>query len=289
LTLAREYTRDPVEIATAQGVATVETISQYYLRLADEDRARALAIMINDSEPDDVFLVFCDRRTDVDRLARRLERERFSVKALHGGYDQASRFRVMSAFRSGDVKTLLATDVASRGLDVLHVTHVVNFGVPRDVSDYTHRIGRTGRAGRSGVAVTFVMPAHDRGWRQLQGSATFDQKEITSPRDLAGLVRKKRADAPSDAESNARPLRKEVPRADSQVSRTIEQAPPVEVPEETIAVPSSPFGLGLEKESREKPQREPRRQRQAQPEKPAPEPTPEPEPEVGGTGFGAGL
>jgi ATP-dependent RNA helicase DeaD len=66
--------------------------------------------------------VFCDRRTDVDSLMRQLERMPFSVKALHGGYDQASRFRVMSAFRTGEVKALVATDVASRGLDVLHVT-----------------------------------------------------------------------------------------------------------------------------------------------------------------------
>ena len=101
-------------------------------------------------QPDDVFLVFCERRTDVDNVLRRLERSRFSVKALHGGYDQAARFRVMNAFREKEVKTLLATDVASRGLDVVHVTHVINFGVPREPADYTHRIGRTGSAGAYG-------------------------------------------------------------------------------------------------------------------------------------------
>ena len=159
LELARGYTTDPVEIATASGVSTVDNISQYFLRCGEEDRARELGHLIEDSAKDDVFLVFCERRTDVDQLIRKLERRRFSVKALHGGYDQAARFRVMGAFRTGEVKCLVATDVASRGLDVKHVTHVVNLGVPRDVSDYTHRIGRTGRAGAAGA------PRHRRRWR----------------------------------------------------------------------------------------------------------------------------
>ena len=147
LDLAREFTRDPVEVATARGLATVTSIEQRFVRFdAEEERALALIRLIEDSAQEDVFLVFGDRRTDVDKLLRRLERQPFSVKALHGGYDQASRFRVMSAFRTGEVKALLATDVASRGLDVEHVTHVINYSVPRDVESYTHRIGRTGRA-----------------------------------------------------------------------------------------------------------------------------------------------
>ena len=148
LSLARDKTRDPVEIATAKGVATVDRISQSFMRVPEDDKSLILMRIIEQSAEDDVFLIFCERRTDVDRLMRRLERLPFGIKALHGGYDQAARFRVMSAFRTGEVKALVATDVASRGLDVAHVTAVVNYGVPRDVSDYTHRIGRTGRAGR---------------------------------------------------------------------------------------------------------------------------------------------
>ncbi|HPF13728.1 MAG: DEAD/DEAH box helicase [Planctomycetes bacterium] len=168
LELARAYTRDPLEVATASGVSTADTVAQYYLEVNEDDRAQDLRNLIRASGPKDVFLVFCDRRTDVDRMIRRLERERFSVKALHGGYDQASRFRVMDAFRTGDVKVLVATDVASRGLDVNHVTHVVNLNAPRDVSDYTHRIGRTGRAGRTGTAITFVGGVDRRRWRDVE-------------------------------------------------------------------------------------------------------------------------
>ena len=196
LALARESTSEPAEIATARGVSTVDTISQFFVSVDEERRPRALSRLINSSEPDDVFLVFCERRTDVDRLLRWMERERFPVKALHGGYDQASRFRVMSAFRDGDVKALLATDVASRGLDVHHVSHVVNYGVPRDISDYTHRIGRTGRAGRTGTAITLVTPKDRRNWSGLMRGATWDVEELDVA-ELGGRRRRGREDRPS--------------------------------------------------------------------------------------------
>ncbi len=181
LALARESTRNPAEIATAAGVATVKTIEQVWMRLDREDRALALIRMIEQSAPEDVFLVFCDRRTEVDLLMRRLQRMPFSIKALHGGYDQPSRFRVMAAFRTGEVKALVATDVASRGLDVLHVTHVVNYAVPHDVSSYTHRIGRTGRAGRSGAAITLVSPESAGRWRDILAAAPWEIPEVDLP------------------------------------------------------------------------------------------------------------
>ncbi|MCP3916527.1 MAG: DEAD/DEAH box helicase [bacterium] len=245
LSLARDGTRDPVEVATAQGISTVDTIKQYYLEVTEENRARALAVMIDRSAPDAVFLVFCDRRTDVDRLMRRMERERFSVKALHGGYDQAARFRVMSAFRTGEVKCLVATDVASRGLDVLHVTHVINFGVPRDASDYTHRIGRTGRAGRSGTAVTLVGPTNRRNWRALETHVPFEIEELQSPHDLHARVRSRGRD---DESSTAEPQEDETPRNGRRGSRRDERS-------ETDA----------EREGR--PRRKPRAEREARPER----------------------
>jgi len=181
LKLARSSTNDPVEIATQRGTATVDSIDQTWMKVDDDDRPLALIRMFEQSEPKDVFLVFCDRRTEVDKLLRRMQSLSFSIKALHGGYDQASRFRVMSAFRTGEVKALLATDVASRGLDVLHVTHVVNYSVPRELEDYTHRIGRTGRAGRRGTAVTFVSMRDGRKWEGMIRRAKFDVTEVEQP------------------------------------------------------------------------------------------------------------
>ncbi len=187
LALARKHTRNPVELATAKGVSTVDRITQRVVFLGDEDRPHVLKRLLMDSSPDELFLVFCDRRTEVDRLMRRLERLPVGIKALHGGYDQAARFRVMSAFRQGQVRALIATDVASRGLDVTGVTHVINYSPPRDISDYTHRIGRTGRAGRTGCAVTFVAGPDGRRWKDLERQMNWEVPEV-GERDLSHEV-----------------------------------------------------------------------------------------------------
>jgi superfamily II DNA/RNA helicase len=187
LQLARSHTKNPVEVATAKGVATVDRITQHVCEVSDDDKPHVLKRLLRASSPDDLFLVFCDRRTEVDRVFRFLDRLPVQVKALHGGYDQASRFRVMSAFRSGDVRALVATDVASRGLDVSGVTHVINYSPPRDISDYTHRIGRTGRAGATGHALTFVGGADRRKWRELEGRMTWDVPSVDE-RDLARVL-----------------------------------------------------------------------------------------------------
>jgi len=213
LRLAREYTTDPAEIATASGVATVDNITQEYCLVDERERPLALIRMIEQSKKEDVFLVFCERRTDVERLMRRMEREHFSVKALHGGYDQPSRFRVMSAFRTGEVKCLVATDVASRGLDVKHVTHVVNYGPPRSITQYTHRIGRTGRAGRDGHAITIVSGDEGmRKWRFVQREATWEIPEVPSP----GRYAQRREERPRrEAEGRDRGGREERPRREA--------------------------------------------------------------------------
>jgi superfamily II DNA/RNA helicase len=182
LKLARESTRDPLEVATAAGTVTVDTVEQCFIQLDPDDRPMALVRLLEQSGPKDVFLVFCGRRTEVDRLMRSLERANLSIKALHGGYDQAARFRVMSAFRTGEVKALIATDVASRGLDVQHVTHVINYDVPRDAEDYTHRIGRTGRAGRTGTSITFVTSRDGRRWRDILARIKSTATELEAPR-----------------------------------------------------------------------------------------------------------
>ncbi len=230
LSLARRATREPVEVATASGVATVDTIAQYYVEVGDEERVRALSRLIEKSAPKDVFLIFLDRRTDVDRLMRRMERERFSVKSLHGGYDQAARFRVMTAFRAGEVKALLATDVASRGLDVEHVTHVINFSAPRDFNDYTHRIGRTGRAGRSGTSITFVPPIARARWRAIQRALPWDVQRLEDMQALGGeqrgraerAERAERSNGRARHEASERPQRK--PRAQPHTRQARESA-----------------------------------------------------------------
>lgn len=220
LRLAREATRDPMEVATAAGHATVKTIEQAWMACGRADRSLALMRLIEQSTADDVFLVFCDRRTEVDSLMRQLERMPFSVKALHGGFDQASRFRVMSAFRTGEVKALVATDVASRGLDVHLVSHVVNYSVPQDAQDYTHRIGRTGRAGRTGTAITLVSPEQAGRWQDILRQTKWDVSEL----ELPGRTGRGRPPVRAPRHEEAEPVREERP---VQTERPVREALPV--------------------------------------------------------------
>jgi ATP-dependent RNA helicase DeaD len=113
-------------------------------------------------------MVFCRTRTEVDQLTETLNARGYRCASLHGGHNQAQRDRVMNSFRSKGTELLIATDVAARGLDVKHVSHVINFDVPQSGDSYIHRIGRTGRAGREGVAITFAEPREHRQLRQIE-------------------------------------------------------------------------------------------------------------------------
>ncbi|HEX6883181.1 MAG TPA: DEAD/DEAH box helicase [Planctomycetota bacterium] len=262
LKLARESTRNPLEVATAAGTVTVDTVDQCFMQLDEGDRPMALVRLLEQSGEKDVFLVFCGRRTEVDRLMRSLERASLSIKALHGGYDQAARFRVMSAFRTGEVKALIATDVASRGLDVQHVTHVVNYDVPRDAEDYTHRIGRTGRAGRSGIAITFVCPHDGRKWREILARTKASVTELEPPRRTGS-----RPSRPARAERDERAEPAERPRREASAPRRARE----ERPERPPAEERPPRSARPERARRDEP-REPAGREPAAPVAPADEP-----------------
>jgi ATP-dependent RNA helicase DeaD len=133
-------------------------------------RAQRLAALgrILDVEAPRLALVFCRTRLEVDELAQTLAGRGFRVEALHGGMSQDQRERVMKQARAGLVDLLVATDVAARGIDIGHLSHVVNFGVPESSETYVHRIGRTGRAGREGVAITIAEPREQRLVRNIE-------------------------------------------------------------------------------------------------------------------------
>jgi len=256
LKLARSETRDPVEVATARGTVTVDSIMQSWMEVGEDERVLALTRLMEQSAPRDVFLVFCERRTDVDRLMRRMERLPLNIKSLHGGYDQAARFRVITAFRTGEVKALLATDVASRGLDLQHVTHVVNFAVPHDLEDYTHRIGRTGRAGRSGTAITFVTPPHRGRWRAIQSRAKWLIEEVPPPGRFSGARTSRDGGHRRDDDSRRGSSRNERERGrrrrderDEGRERRRKPAPP---PEKAAPAADAPFGTLPDSGSKER-------------------------------------
>ena len=112
-------------------------------------------------------IIFCNRKTEVAQLHRSLLRHGFYAAALHGDLEQSARTAALDSFRKGEVKLLIASDVAARGLDIPDVSHVFNFDVPHHADDYVHRIGRTGRAGKSGTAITIVeLRATPSRWRR---------------------------------------------------------------------------------------------------------------------------
>ena len=159
--LTKQFLNDPVRIEATRPATTAETITQYMVRLPTSDakaKRTALRMLI---AADDVRngIVFCNRKSEVDIVAKSLKTHGFDAAPIHGDLDQATRMRTLESFRKGELKLLCASDVAARGLDVPDVSHVFNYDVPHHADDYVHRIGRTGRAGRSGKAYMIVTPA----------------------------------------------------------------------------------------------------------------------------------
>jgi ATP-dependent RNA helicase RhlE len=169
--LAAHMLRDPVKVAAAPVASTVERVAQ---RVIHVDRSAKLAILIEvlRRETIDRALIFTRTKHGADKVARRLIGAGIGAEALHGNKSQSQRERVLAAFRKGEVRTLVATDIAARGIDVDGVSHVVNFDLPNVPETYVHRIGRTARASAEGAAISLC-----------------DGEELTFLRDIEKLIR----------------------------------------------------------------------------------------------------
>jgi len=155
--LARRFMRNPEKIVTASGSLTVKLVEQHYMTVSAWDKKRLLIHLLTHEEPA-LTLVFCRLKRTVDDLAGRLQRKGIEAIAIHGDMRQNQRENVIKKLRAGRLGVVIASDLASRGLDVEGITHVVNYDLPEDPEIYVHRIGRTARAGRAGVAWSFVTP-----------------------------------------------------------------------------------------------------------------------------------
>ncbi|PWE17287.1 RNA helicase [Marinicauda salina] len=158
--LVNTFLHDPERIEVSRKEKTAETIKQYLVRVDDKTpkaKRAALRAAIN-REGVKNGIVFCNRKRDVDVVARSLARHGFSAAPIHGDLPQSQRTQTLADFKSGETRLLVASDVAARGLDIPAVSHVFNFDIPRNPDDYIHRIGRTGRAGMEGESVTIVTP-----------------------------------------------------------------------------------------------------------------------------------
>jgi ATP-dependent RNA helicase DeaD len=186
--IADRHLKKPVRVTvhaernTGDGIALVRQVA-YVVKRAD--KLAALCRLLDVEDPASA-LVFARTRGEVDDLAAALSSRGHDAGALHGGLSQEQRDRMMGRFRDGSLDVLVATDVAARGLDIDHVSHVVNFDVPSDPDAYVHRIGRTGRAGRQGTAITLVEPREHRLLRNIETS-TRNRLEIARLPTVADL------------------------------------------------------------------------------------------------------
>lgn len=153
--LADKFLSNPKEIEVARQATTAESIAQFQIHVSHRMKREALRTLIRNEDVKNA-IIFCNRKRDVDILAKSLIRHGFDAAALHGDMDQSVRTATLEKFKKGEIGILVASDVAARGLDVQGLTHVFNFDVPTHPEDYVHRIGRTGRAGMNGRAFTLV-------------------------------------------------------------------------------------------------------------------------------------
>ena len=215
--ITEQFLHNPVRVEVSKPATTVAAITQQLVKVGREphEKRDTLRRLIRSAEGLTNAIIFCNRKREVATLHRSLVSHGFSAIALHGDMDQSARTAALEQFRRGEIKLLVASDVAARGLDIPAVSHIFNFDVPHHADDYVHRIGRTGRAGRSGTALTIVSPA--------------DSKSVSAIEKLTGQTLAwanepaPSADAPQPREREhreSRPRRSEQPRPRTATSAT---------------------------------------------------------------------
>lgn len=194
--ITKTFLSNPAKIEVARQNSTSATIEQALIqfqpsrkdRSFTEKRAVLRALIKQEGEACTNAIIFCNRKMDVDVVAKSLKSHGFNAAAIHGDLDQSQRMKTLDAFRDGSLHLLVASDVAARGLDIPAVSHVFNFDVPSHPEDYVHRIGRTGRAGRQGKAFTIAVSADEKYLTAIQSLVKQDIPKGVMPEGaLEGL------------------------------------------------------------------------------------------------------
>ena len=208
--LADAFLKSPVEISVTPPASPAETVAQSLVVLQPEEKREALRRLIR-SEDVKNALIFCNRKRDVDILHKSLTRHGFDAAALHGDMPQPKRTETLERFKNSEIRLLVCSDVAARGLDIQGLSHVFCFDVPYHAEDYVHRIGRTGRAGREGRSFTLAAPEDGKSVAAIQKLIGRDIPAITIPGietaelDFASRPRGRRPAAARSAPERARP------------------------------------------------------------------------------------
>ncbi|MDR0725051.1 MAG: DEAD/DEAH box helicase [Prevotellaceae bacterium] len=183
--IAENYMNNPLEIVVGSRNSGSENVKHLCYTVSSKDKYKALKRIV-DYNPNIYGIVFCRTKRETGEIAEKLIKDGYNAEALHGDLSQAQRDYVMQKFRIGNIKLLVATDVAARGLDVSDLTHIINFNLPDDIETYNHRSGRTGRAGKTGTSVVIAGLKDKSKLRQVEKSINkkFEHKEVPKGKDI---------------------------------------------------------------------------------------------------------
>ena len=262
--ITQEFLHNPVRVEVARQATASETITQFLCThipsrrdRADKEKREVLRRLIAaEGEGLTNAIIFCNRKRDVDVVAKSLKKHGLDAAAIHGDLDQSVRTRILQSFRDDKLRILVASDVAARGLDIPAVSHVINYDVPSHSEDYVHRIGRTGRAGRLGRALTIAVPADAKNVAAIEDLIGKPIPAMDDPLAVAALEAP--AEKPKQAEAEDRPAR----------SRSRKRA----APKEADVTPDSPSAVTeqAETEAVAAPQPEPAARQQPRARNPLP-------------------
>ncbi len=258
--ITNTFLSNPERVEVARQATASETIEQGVVlfkgsrkdRQASEKRKLLRALIDAEGDACSNAIIFCNRKMDVDTVAKSLSKYGYDAAPIHGDLEQSQRTRTLDGFRAGDLRFLVASDVAARGLDVPAVSHVFNFDVPSHAEDYVHRIGRTGRAGRDGKAIMICVPSDERNLEDVErllqkpiprlanpaapaaadtGAPAEQTSEVAAPEAAT-------AETPKPKRTRTRRKREEAPQAEAAPAAAPVEAPvdvPVAAPADDVA------------------------------------------------------
>lgn len=205
--LVAKFLKNPERVEVARPATTVANVLQLLVQVKDKTPKSKRELLRTAISRDGVKngIIFCNRKRDVDMVAKSLSKHGFSAAPIHGDLDQSQRTRTLESFKSGELRFLVASDVAARGLDIPAVSHVFNYDVPHHADDYVHRIGRTGRAGLSGESVTLAGPEDGKAVAAIESliGRKIEPANFGAPAKSAPAARSE----PTEADDEKKPSR----------------------------------------------------------------------------------
>ena len=185
--LAQSYLTDPVRVSVAPESTTAERVTQGVIHVANGNKLAVLGKLLDDPEVARA-LVFTRTKYGADKVVRKLMAKKYPAQAIHGNKTQSQRLKALAAFKNGDCRILVATDIAARGIDIDGISHVINFEMPYVPEQYVHRIGRTARAGREGISVSLVAEDELYYLREVEKITRVEVEVLPAPEGCEELV-----------------------------------------------------------------------------------------------------